>query len=166
MSSTKVYHKRYFIHIVHLFSAAFPLTVGYVAEYYADIWPCTLCMIQRFCFMWAAVTSMAGIIWRKNFFVVLASLFFLLCATVAFYNTALERSWVLGKTIVCHGHKNGLFDKLFNKYNVPCNVPAVKILGISLAEVNFVYCIFILIVTFFLLKIQKRQDKKGSRRWP
>ncbi|CAK8162334.1 protein dithiol:quinone oxidoreductase [Candidatus Xenohaliotis californiensis] len=152
------------IHLIHFFAALFPLIFGYSLELYRDILPCKLCLMQRTCFFVVLFSSSLGLLLHKKFIAFFSILFFAMCFMVALYNVALEWDW-FGSIVVCQD-SGGWLDNIFNKYNIPCNVPALEVLGISLAEINVVYCAIVVAVTsvIFLknLKIGKKIENKSN----
>lgn len=152
-------NKKGFIHIFHLFVAVGPLIMAYLAEYYYDVLPCMLCVMQRFVFFAIIFFAILGVFFHKKFFAFINTMLFLLCGSIAFYNTGLERGWIVDKNTFCAGHNN-IFSRLFMKYEIPCNMPAMKMFGFSLAEINIFYCVLIAGLTIYIMNHCGQQDRK------
>jgi disulfide bond formation protein DsbB len=145
-------------------SAAAILAVVYIAQYGFDLWPCSLCYVQRVPYvliLLLGALSLMPAVDQRSRRVVLFHLFglFVLGAVAAMYHTGVEMHWWQGPT-ACSGTINDVsLDDLTSALSKPahptCDQPAFMFMGISMAGYNFVASV---ILALFTLGAALRKD--------
>jgi disulfide bond formation protein DsbB len=128
-------------------AAAAILATVYVAQYGFDLWPCSLCYVQRVPYFLVVVMgglSLMPAVDSRSRRVVLFHLvgLFALGAGFALYHAGVEMHWWLGPTACTGGAGTVSLDDLTAALNKPahpsCDQPAFQFLGISMAGYNVV----------------------------
>lgn len=123
------------------------LAAAFAIEHIGHIKPCAFCIYERWPYVLAAFFTFLGFFCPSRNLAALilmacAGLFFVgLCVTV--YHVAIEHHWVdLPKVCGDIAHApldfSALKDEILHKAVVPCDRVPMRILGVSLAEINVV----------------------------
>jgi disulfide bond formation protein DsbB len=155
-----------------LASAICALFFAYVSQYFFGLQPCILCHYQRIVF-WLIALHSAVFLWLQKYHKlnivgqVLAILFLLGNITIAGFHSGVERKiFFLSSCAATNEDLNKINDPnlllatLQQTQAVRCDQPQFQFLGFSMADYNVFYCLFLLVLTIFLLK---KNDKKRTR---
>ena len=128
-------------------AAAAILATVYTAQYGFDLWPCTLCYVQRVPYalvlVLGALALLPAVDGRSRRIVMfhLAGLF-LLDASFAFYHAGVEMHWWLGPVACTGGASAGTIEDLTSALAKPghpnCDEPAFLLMGLSMAGYNVI----------------------------
>ncbi len=128
-------------------AAAAILSTVYIAQYGFDLWPCSLCYVQRVPYalgiVFGALSLMPAVDARSRRIILfhLAGLF-LLNVGFAFYHAGVEAHWWLGPTACTGGAIAGSVDELMAALAKPghpsCDEPAFIFMGLSMAGYNVI----------------------------
>ena len=141
-----------------LICSVIALSGAYLAEF-IGFKPCILCIYQRIPYWCAIILCLLGIILKKNKnflrYILLIICFALACEiSVTFYHVLVEHHFIQ-ETIQCSSALNLSDDPkiaMLQLYETPsssCAHPEIVILGLSMAEWNLVYSIFITLIFFY-----------------
>lgn len=148
------------IQVIAILSLVF-LASAYFIQYFLEIAPCKLCLYQRIPYV---VLVLAGIlsfirVWDVSYSKVLlncARLLILLEICLSFYQVGIERD-IFYEIIPCEVvplekavTKDMLRDQIKNNVSVSCREVGIRILGLSLAEINFVLSICLMLFTYIV----------------
>lgn len=132
---------------VALLASMGALCAVFVAQYVFDLWPCVLCLYQRWPYVAVIVISLAGLALRKQLsvgpFLLLCALGFAATAAIGGFHVGVEEGWWEG-TQECVGdttEASSLQDlkaKIMSTPIVRCNDVAWSLFGISMAGYNFI----------------------------
>jgi disulfide bond formation protein DsbB len=169
----KFYDQKNFLFLVLTFllaSSSLALCLAYISQYIFNYQPCILCLYQRIPFFIIVFLSAIGLaIYRK---IKIAKIIFLFClamlffnAIIAFYHSGVEYKIFKGFS-GCNAQdlssvKNiEELRKIIEKTNsVKCDEPQLFVLGLSMAEWNFIFClglfIFLNLLNFIFTKRSK-----------
>ena len=145
------------ISIISLLSAIY-------IEHSIGIKPCKLCIYQRVPYLFAIFVSFLGYYYSNNkFFINLLALIFLISFMISGYHVGIERE-IFSEFLGCTSQNIELLDKseILNSLKnsvVSCKDISFKILGMSLATINFIIS-SILLVLYLKLLLWKKQIKK------
>ena len=146
-----LYKKKFYLFILFysLFAILFALYVEYVLGYKA----CKLCLYQRIPYIVAIFISFIGYNYFKNDkILILIILIFSISALISGYHFGIENN-IFKEFSGCTGNnlniinKTELLESLSN--SMPnCKTVTFKILGLSLATINFIISIIISVISF------------------
>tara|TARA_Y100000590_G_scaffold460215_1_gene619061 strand:- start:823 stop:1311 length:489 start_codon:yes stop_codon:yes gene_type:complete len=145
------------ISIISLLSAIY-------IEHSIGIKPCKLCIYQRVPYLFAIFVSFLGYYYSNNkFFINLLALIFLISFMISGYHVGIEKE-IFSEFSGCTSQNIELLDKseILNSLKnsvVSCKDISFKILGMSLATINFIIS-SILLVLYLKLLLWKKQIKK------
>jgi protein dithiol:quinone oxidoreductase len=95
--------------------------IALIAQYQFDLKPCAWCVLQRFIFMWVAVSALIGILCKPGlgrlFWAAITSIWALSGAAAAAY-----QHWVAAKSSSC---AFSLADKILSAFNLEKSWPAL-----------------------------------------
>lgn len=154
-----------FLYIFLICSAALAFVYG--AEYLFHIYPCSLCLLQRY-FFWAALGIAAlGFFLNKRVLLYILSFIFLGCAAIAGYQVLVELKWVsLPKMCQAAGSMSSLddFKKLLEHGAiVPCDQISWSLFDISMAGYNVIFSLFMSLYSGMSGLYYKRLDLQSWR---
>ena len=133
-------------------------------EHSIGIKPCKLCIYQRVPYLFAIFVSFLGYYYSNNkFFINLLALIFLISFMISGYHVGIEKE-IFSEFSGCTSQNIELLDKseILNSLKnsvVSCKDISFKILGMSLATINFIIS-SILLVLYLKLLLWKKQIKK------
>ena len=134
------------ISIISLLSAIY-------IEHSIGIKPCKLCIYQRVPYLFAIFVSFLGYYYSNNkFFINLLALIFLISFMISGYHVGIEKE-IFSEFSGCTSQNIELLDKseILNSLKnsvVSCKDISFKILGMSLATINFIISIVISVISF------------------
>ena len=137
------------IFIISLFS----LLIALYIEFFLGYKPCKLCIYQRIPYLFAIFVTFLGVSYSRNLFWLYALLFiFFSSFLLSGYHFGIEQE-IFNEFSGCTGNSLNVIDKnellkLLNSDVNSCKNVDFRILGLSLATINFLlsFIIFILIV--------------------
>ena len=137
------------------------ITSALYIEYILQYQPCKLCIYQRFPYIAAIFVSFIGFNYFGNDKILLATIIiFTISAIISGYHFGIENSF-FEELISCTNNslelsnKSELLKSLANNLPVNCKDATFKILGISLASINTVLSILIVIISVRTLIYEK-----------
>ena len=141
LSKKKIY---LFILIYSLFAISFALYIEYILDYQ----PCTLCIYQRIPYVIAIFVSFVGYnYFKNNNILILIFIIFLISALISGYHYGIEKN-IFEEFSGCTDDTVNILNKeellkSLNNNNVSCKDVNFKLLGMSLAGINFIFSILI-----------------------
>ncbi len=138
---------------------ALSLIMALIAQYGFDLWPCDLCIVQRYpAFVAVAIALLAQIIHKPRLWL---SAFAVACwatASIAFYHTGVEQGWWQGPT-ACSGALNmdstlsitQMKAALYSAPVIRCDKPALEIMGITMASANAIFSALLAGLALFIV---------------
>ncbi|WP_340148428.1 disulfide bond formation protein B [uncultured Sneathiella sp.] len=142
---------------ITLLSAIVALGTAFTAQYVFDLWPCVLCLYQRWPYAAVIVVSIIGIALRKRmgagFFLMLCALAFAVTAGIGGYHVGVEQGWWEGSQ-ECVGDTakadslQDLKAKIMSTPIVRCDDVAWSLFGISMAGYNFIAAAILAVFSF------------------
>ena len=154
--------KRFYL-IIFLICVVSLISAVYI-EYKLEQNPCKLCIYQRVPYLFAIFVSFLGYYYSNNkFFINLLALIFLISFMISGYHVGIEKE-IFSEFSGCTSQNIELLDKseILNSLKnsvVSCKDISFKILGMSLATINFIIS-SILLVLYLKLLLWKKQIKK------
>ncbi|MBM3579404.1 MAG: disulfide bond formation protein B [Alphaproteobacteria bacterium] len=160
--------------VLLLLASSFALVFAYILQFVFDYQPCILCLYQRLPFFIIIVLSACGLILFSSERLVKIAVVFciiLLAVNVAisFYHFGVEEKIFTGPTNcedVSNLNKATSLEELklvIGKAKaVPCDEPQLKFLKLSLATWNFIYCVVVLGLLYWIYKRRARTDRLGA----
>jgi len=148
-------YKNYLSFLVTL--CALSLGMALVAEYFFDIKPCALCHYQRYVFLVTAAVGLCALYFDKAIDgVKVATGLFFLNGCVAFYQVLVEKHIVPApetcrSPVPSSDNIEALTTQLLNQSFVPCDQVAWSLFGISFAGYNVLFCMGLVMLTFFVI---------------
>ncbi|MCC3304138.1 disulfide bond formation protein B [Sneathiella sp. HT1-7] len=143
---------------VALLGSVGALGAAFIAQYVFDLWPCVLCLYQRWPYAAVIVISLAGIALHKRIgagpFLLLCALGFAVTAAVAGYHVGVEQGWWEG-TAECVGdtakasNLQELKAKIMSTPIVRCDEVAWSLFGISMAGYNVIAGVILTVFSLF-----------------
>ena len=156
-----IFKKKNFF-LLLLFISAFTLISAIYIEFFLEQKPCELCIFQRYPYLFAILVSFFGYFYSKtNFFLYIAILTFLISALLSGYHIGVEQDIFTGLAS-CSSDNLNIIDKnkLLNSLediSVSCKDSFFTILGMSLATVNLIISIIIIVFGLKILKNEKNR---------
>ena len=159
----KIIFSKFSIQTILLIASLFALLSAYISQYVFGLQPCILCHYQRIVFWLLALNSLLflclksakfQIIWQ-----VLAIILLLGNIGIAGFHSGVERKiFFLGSCSASNTELEKITDPslllsaLQQTQAVRCDQPQFKFLGLSMADYNVFYCLFLLGLTIFFVK--------------
>lgn len=145
------------------------LACAYYVELALNLPPCVFCIYQRYCYFTLIVLAIIGLYTSDNYnkyFLLSITLVLTAACTLAIYHSGIERGYFKASD-VCSSQTNILDtatveqakEVLYNKPVASCERAALKVLGISMSEWNFVINLALL-VFLYKIKIFKENNAK------
>ena len=152
--------RKNFYLIILILSLISILSALYI-EFMLGYKPCKLCIYQRFPYLAAVFISLIGLYYFKNDkILIILIIIFTLSALIAGYHFGIENSF-FEEISSCTNNQLNLSDKtkLLESLNksmpVDCKDATFKILGVSLAAINTLLSILIVIISIRTLTYEK-----------
>ena len=143
---------------VALLASVGALGTAFVAQYVFDLWPCVLCLYQRWPYVAVIVIALAGLVFKNRYgpgpFLFLCAVGFLATAAIGGYHVGVEQGWWEG-TAECVGDTGSatslqdLKAKIMSTPIVRCDEVAWSFLGISMAGYNVIAGIILAVFSLF-----------------
>lgn len=143
--------------LIALLAASAALAFAFISQYVFDLWPCVLCIYQRWPYAAVIFLALAGMAFGKCVgtapFLFLCALAFLATAVIGGYHVGVEQGWWEG-TAECVGDAGAassiddLKARLMAAPLVRCDEVAWSLFGVSMAGYNV---IFALVMAVFCL---------------
>ena len=139
-------------HLTSVLYAQIALGVALVSQYIFGLYPCHLCIVQRWPYVAAMVAGLLGLLaWRRRnkllfgVMLVMGALAYLTTASIAAYHAAVEYKWIKGPEGCTTdnslmGSLEQLYDKIMSTPAVMCDEPAF-VFVLSMAGWNFLYAL-------------------------
>jgi disulfide bond formation protein DsbB len=137
------------------------LSAAFYIEYILKVLPCSMCLYQRIPYFIATATTACFFIKIINFKKLILILIFLsvLSLVISFYHVGIEQSLFneLGtcKDSLNSGNTKDLLKELNRKGIISCKEVGFKIFGLSLASINFIANIGLILFYWLVLKNEK-----------
>ena len=152
--------KNFFL-IVALVSIFTLISAVYI-EYFLEVKPCKLCLYQRFPYLVSIFICFFGYAnLKQNFCLYLLSITFLISLVLSGYHFGIENN-IFPEFSGCSANnlevtnKEELLNSL-NKFIPNCKDVTFKILGFSLATINILISVLILIISIIKIKNEKNR---------
>ncbi|MAL79418.1 MAG: disulfide bond formation protein B [Sneathiella sp.] len=130
---------------IALAAAAGALVFAFTSQYVFGLWPCVLCLYQRWPYAAVIAIALAGIALSKRFgatpFLLFCAFAFLTTAAIGGYHVGVEQGWWEG-TAECVGDTGAVSNiedlkaRIMSTPIVRCNEVAWSLFGISMAGYN------------------------------
>ena len=150
-----------FYTIIFIFSLLSLLIALYI-EFYLGYSPCKLCIYQRIPYLLAIFITFLGINYYKNLiWLYLLLIIFFSSLLLSGYHFGIEQE-IFSEFSGCTGDSINITDKnelleLFNSEVNSCKNVDFRILGLSLATINFLLSFLIFILIFKVIKNEKNK---------
>ena len=142
---------------------ALSLAIALIAQYVFGLWPCELCILQRYPSFIAVAFAMIGEFWKQPR--LLLALFMFACfitADIAFYHTGIEQAWWPGP-VSCSGENidsgaltlEQLKAQIMAAPVVRCDKPAFEFMGITMASANLIFSLGLMAWAFMSLRLSR-----------
>ena len=137
------------------------LIIALYIEYVMGIKPCRLCLYQRIPYLISLFISFLGYMYIKRpLWIYLSLLVFFLSVIISGYHVGIENG-IFEELKVCKNNldmlsKEDLLNSLKNQ-NIPCKEVPIKLFGLSLATINLILSLTVVVVTIVFLKYAKNK---------
>ena len=137
------------------------LIIALYIEYVMGIKPCRLCLYQRIPYLISLFISFLGYMYIKRpLWIYLSLLVFFLSVIISGYHVGIENG-IFEELKVCKNNldilsKEDLLNSLKNQ-NIPCKEVPIKLFGLSLATINLILSLTVVVVTIVFLKHAKNK---------
>ncbi len=137
------------------------LIIALYIEYVMGIKPCKLCLYQRIPYLISLFISFLGYMYIKRpLWIYLSLLVFFLSIIISGYHVGIENG-IFEELKVCKNNldilsKEDLLNSLKNQ-NIPCKEVPIKLFGLSLATINLILSLTVVVVTIVFLKYAKNK---------
>lgn len=142
---------------VALLASLVALGTAFTSQYIFDLWPCVLCLYQRWPYAGVIVISLLGMVMRHQIdsrvFLVLCALGFAATAAIGAFHVGVEQGWWQG-TAECVGDTSkalsvqDLKAQIMSAPIVRCDDIAWSLFGISMAGYNVIAAAILSIFCF------------------
>jgi disulfide bond formation protein DsbB len=143
---------------VALLASVGALGTAFTAQYVFDLWPCVLCLYQRWPYAAVIVFALAGVALKKRYgsgpFLFLCAAGFAVTAAIGGYHVGVEQGWWEG-TAECVGDTakatslQDLKAKIMSTPIVRCDEIAWSFLGVSMAGYNVIAGVILAVFSLF-----------------
>ena len=137
------------------------LIIALYIEYVMGIKPCKLCLYQRIPYLISLLISFLGYMYIKRpLWIYLSLLVFFLSVIISGYHVGIENG-IFEELKVCKNNldilsKEDLLNSPKNQ-NIPCKEVPIKLFGLSLATINLILSLTVVVVTIVFLKYAKNK---------
>ena len=152
--------RKNFYLIILLISASSILSALYI-EFILGYKPCNLCIFQRIPYLAGIIISFIGFNYYKNDnILIILTIVFTLSSIISGYHFGIENNFFDELSSCTNNsldqlHKEELLETLGKNMPVNCKDATFKILGISLAAINTIFSILIVIISIRTLSYEK-----------
>ena len=153
-------NKKFYFLVIFLISLL-SLIIALYIEYVMGIKPCRLCLYQRIPYLISLLISFLGYMYIKRpLWIYLSLLVFFLSVIISGYHVGIENG-IFEELKVCKNNldilsKEDLLNSLKNQ-NIPCKEVPIKLFGLSLATINLILSLTVVVVTIVFLKYAKNK---------
>ena len=157
----KILDKNLFFLFVFFVSISTLVAAVYI-EFVLKIKPCELCVYQRYPYILAIFGSFVGYYFsKKSLSLYILLLIFLISLILSGYHIGVEQGLFSGLE-GCKGENLNIVDKkkLLNSLDdisVSCKDVSFTLFGMSLATINFIMSLMIIILTFIMIRYEKNR---------
>ncbi len=136
-----------------------------VSEYVFGLYPCEMCMWQRWPHMAAIIFALGAIVLRhqrwSKFLILNAALAILISGLIGGFHAGVEYGWWEGITSCATTMSAGgdMLDTIMNAPLVRCDVAPWTLFGISLAGYNFLLSVGGAILIFILMATGRKDER-------
>ncbi len=157
------------LHILIIVIAITALSCAYYAEYIMHLQPCSLCVYQRFPYLYLIKISLVGLLVKKisKYSLIFTSVTLVVASLIAGYHTGIERKFFEPSSFCSskiripeHLAISDIKKMLYNEPIVSCAEVAWRILGLSMTEWNLVLNLGLLALVLLAWWYQKRISYK------
>ncbi len=132
------------------------LIIALIAQYGFELWPCDLCILQRYpAAMAVAIAIIAELIGRPRFMLALFMVACLVTMDIALYHTGVEQGWWPGPTSCSGDGLSGalltleeLKSEIMGAPLIRCDKPAIEVMGITMASANVIFSLLLAVMAF------------------
>ena len=154
----KLIKSLFIIQVIGILSLFF-LVAAYFLQYVLGVQPCKLCIYQRIPYLLLVFLGGVSLIgFMKNHYhkmmLIFCRLLILVEIFLAIYHVGIERD-IFQEVVPCKIESStasvtmdSLRAQIYNNKEVSCKEVSMRILGLSLAEINLVLAVFLLLLTF------------------
>ena len=156
-------NKNFFLSIFIL-SVASIIAAIYI-EYFLGIKPCALCIYQRLPYIFAIFICFFGINYNKNFLLnYMIILIFLISSMLSVYHVGVENGF-FSELASCKNNTTEITDKqklleIIKNQNVSCKDVIFRIFGLSLATINLIISLTVVIFGTIFTNYEQNKQKK------
>ena len=153
-------NKKFYFLVIFLISLL-SLIIALYIEYVMGIKPCKLCLYQRIPYLISLLISFLGYMYIKRpLWIYLSLLVFFLSIIISGYHVGIENG-IFEELKVCKNNldilsKEDLLNSLKNQ-NIPCKEVPIKLFGLSLATINLILSLTVVVVTIVFLRYAKNK---------
>jgi disulfide bond formation protein DsbB len=159
-------YRRDCLAILCFLSGFVPLSLALISQYGFDLYPCELCIYQRYPYGIVMLVAALALILRRtaSFFsaiIILIVITHLTNAGIAFFHVGVEEKWwTFGECSadLDMSSIDSLKKSLFSAPNVRCDEPQFYFLGLTMAGWNVIYTLGAAI--FFLILFMRFKDNE------
>ena len=154
--------KRKNFYLFVLFISIFSIISAIYIEYILNQKPCELCLYQRYPYLAAIFISFFGYFYKdKILFFYVMILTFIISVILSGYHIGVEQDIFLGLAS-CSSENLNILDKSellksFDDISVSCKDVSFKLLGLSLATINFLLSVIIIIFGLVIFNYEKNR---------
>lgn len=165
MAFLKKFTPRTLLLIAAALSAA-ALGVALISQYLFGLYPCHLCIIQRYPhIIMLSLIVLLLLVKRQSWHkagVYLAILLFLSASGIGFYHAGVEKGWLEGPgscTVSSSGSLTveELREQILKAPIAFCDEPAFEWMGLTMASLHALYCLFAATLLFLVMKRGKNE---------
>ena len=156
-----------------LVASAAVLGGAFLSQYWGELAPCELCLLQRWPWAAAIAISLTAIVAGRQvalpWVALLLAAVFAVGSALAFYHVGVEKHWFAGPT-ACTGAVNAadtveaLKARILGQMPVRCDEPAWMLWGVSLAGWNLVASLLMGGGCLAVLRLLREPRQAGMRR--
>ena len=152
--------KNFFLFV--LFISIFSIISAIYIEYILNQKPCELCLYQRYPYLAAIFISFFGYFYTdKILFFYVMILTFIISVILSGYHIGVEQDIFLGLAS-CSSENLNILDKSellksFDDISVSCKDVSFTLFDMSLATINFIMSLMIIILTFIMIRYEKNR---------
>lgn len=143
------------------------LIIALISQYGFELWPCDLCILQRYpAFVAVAIMIAAELIKKPRLMLALFMVACLITGDIALYHTGVEQGWWQGPTS-CSGGDDLLSQaqrtlaelkaEIMGAPLIRCDKPAFEWMGITMASANAIFSFGLAIMAF--IGLMKSKDE-------
>lgn len=140
-----------------LFVSSIALGFAFLSQYFWDLFPCNLCIYQRYAHAFIIIASLININANSVWSYLSVLIAVLLSTLVSAYHSGVERGLFKGldscsSSLSSKLTPEELYDKIMNSAVVKCSDVQWDFYGASMADLNFLVSFVLLVLVVFFLK--------------